>query len=80
MRRGAHVHLAAEAQGGGTTVGVEVEDHSLALTEEAEHRSLEGVGCEVALDEVGVAHDDTVTGRRVVRLDDALHGPALPDM
>ena len=41
------------------------------------HRALEGVGGEVVVGEVGVAHDDAVTGDRVVGLDDALHAVPL---
>src|SRR3546814_6597551 len=74
---GTHVDLGAEAEPGGARRGVDVEDHALALAEHPEHRSLQGIGCEVVLPEVGVAEDHAVTRAWVVRLDDSLHGPSL---
>ena len=48
----------AEAQCGGPAGIVEVEHDPLALAEHAEDRTLERIGGEVELGEVGVADDD----------------------
>src|SRR3954469_16994243 len=61
-----HVGLRAEAQPGGAAVGVEVEDHALALAEHAQQRALQGVGGQVVVGEIRVTHDDAVLGDGVV--------------
>ena len=71
---GAHVDLAAEAQVRRTAIGVEIENHTLALAQHAKHRTDQGIGGEVVVGEVTVAHDDAVSRRRVVGLDYSLHG------
>src|SRR5687768_16437328 len=50
-----HVDLRTETEMGGPVLTVEVEDHPLALAEHAEHRSHDGVRCEVVLAAIEVA-------------------------
>ncbi len=70
-----HVHLGAEAEGGGAARVVEVELDPLALPQHAKDRAIERTIGEVDLGEVGFVDQDSVAGSRVVALDDALHGP-----
>ena len=53
----AHVDLGAEPQARRPAGVVEIEHDPLALAEHAEHRALEGVGGEVVVGEIGVAHE-----------------------
>src|SRR5579864_6652845 len=76
-RRGPHVDLGAEAEAGGLALLVEVEDDPLTLAQHAEYGPLERARGEVDVGPVGVAHDDALTGARVVGLDDALHARCL---
>lgn len=71
--RSAHVDLRPEPEPGRTVVAVEVEDHSLALAQHAEHRPDEGVGRQVVLGAIEVADHGADAGPGVVTLDHALH-------
>src|SRR5687767_10662932 len=57
----------------GSTLAVEVEDHALPGAQEPEYGADQRIPCKVDLAEVGIAHDDPLSGTRVVRLDYALH-------
>ena len=74
---GTHVDLRAETQPGGPALLVEVELHSLTLAQHPEHGSLQGVGREVDVGEVGLVHEHAVAGDGVVALHHALHGAAV---
>src|SRR5689334_4940969 len=69
-----HVDLGAEAQAGGPTALVDIEQHTLALADHAQDGALERVGRQVELPEIGVADQAAHPGARVVGLDHALHG------
>src|SRR3954453_10268969 len=71
----AEVGLGARAQVRGPVGTVELEDDALALAQVPEDRALQGAGGQGVLRAVGVSHHDAFSGPRVVRLDDALHGP-----
>src|SRR5687767_14732297 len=71
---GAHVDLGAEAYPAGAGLGVAVERDALALAEHSEHRRGQGVGGEVVLGAVRVAHHHALRGTGVVGLDDSLPG------
>src|SRR5688572_6402023 len=62
----AHVDLRPQPQTRRPTLAVEVEDDTLALAEHPEHRAFERVGCEIDLDQIGVAHHDPVLGPGIV--------------
>jgi hypothetical protein len=62
----------------GSTLGVEIEDDTLAGPEHSEHGASQGVGGQIHLAEVGVPHDDPIPRPWVVRFDNALHSVALP--
>src|SRR5207244_2359807 len=74
----AEVGLGPEAEPGGAAVAVDLEDHALPLAEHAEDRAREGVGRQLVLGPVGVAHEHALSGTRVVRLDHTLQGEAFP--
>lgn len=74
MARRSHVDFATETQLSRSSLAVEVEYDSLALAKHSEYRANEGVGREVVVGEVAIAHHDPITRRRVVGLDHSLHG------
>ena len=55
---GTHVDLGAEPQVRRAAGVVEIEHDPLALADHPEDRAFEGVGREVVVGEIGVAHDD----------------------
>src|SRR5207342_2147397 len=73
---GGHVDLGAEAQPRGAAIGIEVEDHPLALAQRPEDRPVERAARQVELLEADVGEHAAVTGAGVVGLDHPLHDGA----
>jgi len=74
VARCAHVDFAAETQRGGSACIIEIEYDSLTLTQHAEYGAIEGTIGDLVIGEIGIAHDQTLRGGRVIGLDDSLHG------
>ncbi len=70
---GCHVDFRAHAQLCGTALRVEVEHDSLTLSQHAENGSFDCVGGEFVILHIRIAHDQTITRNRVIRLHDTLH-------
>ena len=73
-----HVDLRTEAQRCCPAGFVEIELHTLALSQHAKNRTFESVFGQINVAEVGFADQDPVTSARIDILDDSLHSQSVP--